>query len=180
MSNDVPMSRMNPAARDAHISPCGTFRWSLSRDWSDARRMLIVMLNPSTADGEKDDATIRRCVSFALREGCGGFTAVNLIPWRETSPTVLWRRIACASTAERRDAEERNATAWHQAAGATAGPILCAWGADALARSYAREFSYRIAGYDRPLACLGTTKAGAPRHPLYVRGDAPLVPWSPA
>jgi hypothetical protein len=26
--------------------------------------------------------------------------------------------------------------------------------------------------------CLGTTKSGAPRHPLYVRSDTPLVPYT--
>ncbi|TQG73397.1 DUF1643 domain-containing protein, partial [Pseudomonas aeruginosa] len=29
------------------------------------------------------------------------------------------------------------------------------------------------------LWCLGTTKDGHPRHPLYVRGNQVLLPWVP-
>ncbi len=63
----------------AEISPCGRYRYRLGRAWGPApRTMMFVMLNPSTADAYEDDPTIRRCVSFAKREGCTGIDVVNL------------------------------------------------------------------------------------------------------
>ena len=55
----------------ANISPCGRYRYTLSRTWGDARPLAFVMLNPSTADANVDDPTIRRCIGFAEREKAG-------------------------------------------------------------------------------------------------------------
>jgi hypothetical protein len=171
---------MTAMYRGAHISPCGRWRWSLTRAWRPGCGMMIVMLNPSTADGEQDDPTIRRCIHFVTREGFGGFHVVNLLPWRETDPAVMWRRLVSEPPKVRMEAAQLNAEAWHRAAMMTHGPILCAWGADPSAASYAHQFVEQARAWpDRPLVCLGATKSGAPRHPLYVRGDAPLIPWSP-
>ena len=51
---------------------------------------------------------------------------------------------------------------------------MVAWGAQpfALRSELRREMSGKGA------LCLGTTKAGEPRHPLMVRADEPLVPWT--
>src|SRR5262245_11810739 len=80
----------------ALISPCGQYRYHLSRVWDAARlRVCYIMLNPSTADANKDDATIRRCIGYAQRwEVCkgvpfGGIDVVNLYAYRATNPTAL-------------------------------------------------------------------------------------------
>jgi hypothetical protein len=58
------------------------------------------------------------------------------------------------------------------------GRVVCAWGTNAPENRVAAVVTLlRQAG--ARLACLGTTKCGAPRHPLYVRGDQPLVQWRP-
>lgn len=56
---------------DAILSDCGRFRYALTRRWADGPTALFIMLNPSTADACADDPTIRRCIGFARREGCG-------------------------------------------------------------------------------------------------------------
>ena len=73
----------------AVISQDGLYRYHLERRWSDAPFLTFVMLNPSTADAEIDDPTIRRCVGFSKREGAGGIAVVNLYAFRATSPADL-------------------------------------------------------------------------------------------
>src|ERR1700731_2978902 len=76
--------------RDAVISDCGRSRYLLRRTWDhDKPRALFVMLNPSTADAEVDDPTIRSCMRLAKQMGHGSFEVVNLFAWRATDPREL-------------------------------------------------------------------------------------------
>ncbi|WP_367139253.1 DUF1643 domain-containing protein [Saccharothrix sp. HUAS TT1] len=79
-----------PVERDAVLSECGSYRFELTRVWSPALALLHwLMLNPSTADKRRDDATVRRCVKYAMRWGFGGIVIRNLFALRATSPAVL-------------------------------------------------------------------------------------------
>ena len=75
--------------RQAVLDPTGRYRYFLARDWGNGPRVAFVMLNPSTADAEKDDATIRRCVGFAKLWGFASLGVVNLYGFRCTSPSRL-------------------------------------------------------------------------------------------
>lgn len=78
--------------REALISPCDKYRYWLLREWDPSCQMVLwVMLNPSTADGSKDDATIRRCIEFSRRWGYGSLMVVNLFAYRATDPKELYR-----------------------------------------------------------------------------------------
>jgi hypothetical protein len=125
------------------------------------------MLNPSTADAAIDDPTIRRCIGFAKREGCGGLVVVNWFAWRATDPKELYKTTAPIGPENR----------WHikQAAELCRGPLIAAWGANHLVKPLLMEIPELTGG--RQLMCLGKTKDGAPRHPLYLPTDAPLVPY---
>ena len=60
----------------AEISDCGKYRWKLWRIWDDSKpKILWIMHNPSTADAEKDDPTIRRIINFSKSWGC--YTSLN-------------------------------------------------------------------------------------------------------
>jgi hypothetical protein len=73
--------------KDALISPNKIYRYTLRRVWDNTKPDLIwIMLNPSTADAEKDDATIRRCIGFSQRFEYGGLVVVNLFAWRSSKP----------------------------------------------------------------------------------------------
>lgn len=76
--------------RQAVFDPAGRYRYSLRRRWDAAgARVAFVLLNPSTADGRRDDPTIRRCIGFAREWGFGGLEVVNLFACRSTHPGGL-------------------------------------------------------------------------------------------
>jgi hypothetical protein len=155
----------------AAISECGTYRYRLDRVWDACRpRAVFIMLNPSTADEINEDPTSRRCRNFAKREGYGGLTVVNLYGLRATNPAELAQHpdpVGPENLAHIRLMLAENP-----------GLVIAAWGAQRFAVDQAAEvidlMSKRIDR--RHIMCLGTTKDGHPRHPLYVRADAPLVP----
>ena len=76
----------------AVLSECGLYRYRLDRRWADGPTCGFIMLNPSTADAEVDDPTIRRCIGFAKREACGALIVVNIYPLRATKPADLWAK----------------------------------------------------------------------------------------
>lgn len=155
----------------AVISPCGTYRYLLSRpsevlhpDRSDA---LFIMLNPSTADETSDDPTIRRCRGFARSWGCAGLTVANLYALRATDPAALWEHDDPVGP----ENDVHLATLAREY-----GDVVCAWGANARHDRVTQVVSILTSSGAR-LWCLGMTKAGAPRHPLYVRADQPCIEW---
>jgi hypothetical protein len=154
----------------AWFSPDRRYRYLLTRRWGDPRPwMTFIMLNPSTADAFADDPTIRRCVSFARREGCGGLSVLNLFAWRATDPRAL--RDCGDPVGPGND---------HFIAGnAQDSLVVAAWGAHAAAAERGRQVGGLLAESGVRLKCLGVTGDGSPRHPLYVRADAPLLPWEP-
>lgn len=159
---------MNDIEYDAELSECGEYRYRLSRIWDGAKRPLtFIMLNPSTADAEVDDPTIRRCMSFAEREKAGGIVVVNLYGYRATRPLDLFQATdpigAGNDRALKRAAREAKS-------------IVCAWGANAPLN---RVAYVRVLLDRHQLFCLGTTALGAPRHPLYLRRDQPLLRYNP-
>lgn len=151
---------------EAILSKCGLYRYNLSRRWSDGKTCVFVMLNPSTADASSDDPTIRRCIGFARREGCGGLVVVNLFALRATQPLAL--------LAEKDPIGPMNDEFLIDAIVNSSGPAIAAWGAHGTFMDRADTVRRMT---DKPLWALGVTKAGQPRHPLYVRGDAPLIPY---
>ena len=79
----------------AVVSQCGAYRWHLTRlvdnNIFQGGRLLFVMLNPSTADAETDDPTLRRCIGYSRAWGYGGLAVVNLFGLRTTDPRELRR-----------------------------------------------------------------------------------------
>lgn len=156
----------------AVISDCGNYRYVLTRPSEVARpdrgTALFLMLNPSTADAEVDDPTIRRCRGFAKAWGCNGLTVANLFALRSTDPEALLSNPDPIGPAN---------DGWLRQLASEYGDVVCAWGAHQMAvgRSIVVAQLLRQAG--ARLWCLGTTKQGFPRHPLYVPGDQPLVEW---
>jgi hypothetical protein len=153
----------------AVLSPCGHYRYALTRTWDEDKPTICwVMLNPSTADADQDDPTIRRVVGFSRSWGAGGICVVNLFALRATDPAELARHYPVTW-----DEQQRNE---HTIAEATdRRRTLVAWGAGGRLRGQDRRVMEMLK--DRLVECLGTTKDGHPRHPLYVPGCTPPVPF---
>lgn len=143
------------------------FRYELRRIWDDGLPLVVViMLNPSTADADIDDPTIRRLMVFARNWGQGGLLVVNLYAFRAAAPAALARA--------RDPIGPRNATFMEAAmiyAGGHGQRALAAWGAppaslgaDHAARSRQVTAMAKARGVD--LYCLGTTRDGHPMHPM--------------
>jgi hypothetical protein len=153
--------------RDAVISDCGKYLYLLRRAWDhDKQRALFVMLNPSTADADVDDATIRSCIRLCKSWGYGSFEVVNLFAYRSTDPDAL--KGVFDAVGEKNEGIVQNAIA-------RCDVVICAWGAHPEAGFEASKMVRRITAL-RPMAfCLGVTKSGAPKHPLYIKTGTPLT-----
>lgn len=159
-------------ARGAELSDDGLYRYWLGRKWEPTPPMTWVMLNPSTADADVDDPTIRRCMGFARRQGCGGIDVVNLYALRTTKPEHLL---------DHPEPEGPRNGPMVRSVMNLGGPVVVAWGSgvDQMAAFPPPAAMRVLAPHLGSLLCLGTTRAGHPRHPLYVPADEPLVPWDP-
>ncbi len=119
---------------------------------------MFIGLNPSTADETNDDPTIRRCISFSKAWGCDSFCMTNIFAFRATDPKVM--------IAEPNPIGDENDD-WLVRCARKASIIVAAWGVHGEHMGRGKVVARMIPG----LKCLGVTKDGYPRHPLYVRGD---------
>ncbi|GAA3549797.1 DUF1643 domain-containing protein [Microlunatus spumicola] len=150
----------------AWSSPDGRYRYALERTWAPGPRMLWVLGNPSRAYATADDPTLRRCVRFARDHGCGGVLLANLWAWRATHPRDLAGVVDPVGPDNDRSIAALVAR--------TDGPVVLGWGVQ---RSATRVATVLGLLGDGPRHCLGRTRDGHPRHPLYVSAQTGLSPW---
>jgi len=166
----------SPVCAGAALSPCGTWRYRLWRQWSPGDRLLFIGLNPSTADAHQDDPTVRRMRGFARREGYGGLELINLYAYRATDPADLWKQ----------PASKRLGPQWRLHCTPlleAAEKAVCCWGAFPKAKKLHREqaagvvveLRRELRRHNTRPHHFGLTRGGHPRHPLYLRADCPLV-----
>lgn len=152
----------------AIFSPCRSYRYVLTREWDAALpSMIVIGLNPSTADETQDDPTIRRCIGFARREGCGTLVMLNLFAFRATNPKHLSAHLAPQGNIV---GPLNDQTFDEYAKDPKTKLVIAAWGNHRLAVMRAQAAVRRFPN----LRCLGRTQSAAPRHPLYVKADRPL------
>ena len=146
-----------------------TYRYRLDRRWPGGADLCgFIMLNPSTADAQSDDPTIRRCIGFARSWGYSGLIVGNLFALRATDPAALLA--ACDPVGG-----SANALALVDLVD-SATLIVCAWGQCAAVGRRGGEVIALIRARGRLPHCLGLTRHGAPRHPLYLPATAQPVP----
>lgn len=149
--------------KSACISEDGVYRYSLGRAWEPLMgRMTWVMLNPSTADSDIDDPTIRKCIGFAQRWQYGEIVVVNIYAYRATDPLDLFNANKAGVDIVGSENEHHQRDACTRATGA----VVAAWGAKAERVDVEHFLSIMEGG--RSIYCLGKNKDGSPKHPLYV------------
>lgn len=154
----------------AIISKDKKYRYSLWRIWDDAKPLVLyIMLNPSTAEGDPstDDATTRRCYSFAKDNGYGGFYIGNLFAYRAR----IYRDLLKVKMEERIGPEYEY---WMAEMLLSCQDVVFAWGAFSIVPTRQQKFIDLLPD----ALCLGVTKDGFPRHPLYVSGNTPFSKFS--
>jgi len=153
----------------AGISDDEKYRYWLKRVWNKSLPQCTwIMLNPSVADSEQDDPTIRRCMSFARNWGCGSIHVVNLFAYRATKPDDL---------REVDDPVGPENDYWIESQiSLDCGPIIAAWGSYTIIANREREVREMLVG--SKVECLGLSASGKfPRHPLYVEGKTQPIPF---
>ena len=153
----------------AVYSDCERYRYELTRIWDPAgQKALFVMLNPSTATEVQNDPTVERCERRARALGFGAFRVTNIFAWRETDPKKM--RAAGDPVGPDNDAAIRDGAIW-------ADRVICAWGTHGAHLGRGPEVEALLRRTGLPLYHLGLTKAGHPKHPLYIGYANQPVHW---
>ena len=153
--------------KDAILSDCKKYRYWLSRTWDESKPLIgFIGLNPSTADHIDDDRTISRCINFAKSWGAGGFYMMNLFAYRATAPLNMM------------EAEEpigmENNNYLQELKNKVEKVVIC-WGDNGRHNGRSKEVLSLLDQGD--LYCITINKSGEPKHPLYIKGDAQLIPY---
>jgi hypothetical protein len=161
----------------AVISECGRYRYRLERELGPISipeiTAAVIMVNPSTADAEQDDATIRKLKGFGERNGWSRFIVGNLFAYRATDVAELARVQdpvgietdihLCEMLSE-------------------ANFLLVAWGKiDKVPRDLRdrwRDIVEFAAWAKLEPMCLGVNSDGHPAHPVMLGYDQPMIPWT--
>ena len=159
----------------AVLSACGKYRYELMRGWpsilhANEKHVVWVMLNPSTADANTNDPTIRRCIQFSADWGYSSLLVVNLFAYRATDPDVLLKDPIVDYVGPNNDRSIVKAIEG-------AAMVVAAWSGHPAVRARGKQVLQLLQDYLVDLRVLGFTLSGHPRHPLYVSKETEPTPW---
>ena len=173
IQNDL-FAAVGDTTRIATFSPCRRWRYKLKINWKGGLpRLVVIMLNPSTADEVRNDPTIERVCRRAAMLGFGGVIILNAFAWRDTKPENMKKSVD--PVGEDNDLIIRNVLGEAKAAGWT---VLVGWGNHGSFRGRDKAVIAMAEEAGVQLHCLAVNEAtGQPQHPLYVAYDKPMTPW---
>ena len=153
--------------KDAIFSPCGQYRYSLSRVWDESKPYaLFIGLNPSYADAENDDRTLSRYISFAKNWGYGGVYMANLFAFVHTQRHEMMK--APDPIGIDNDSHLIRLIA-------SAGLVVAAWGNEGRHLKHSTVVRQLL---PETTMCFVLNATGEPKHPLYMKNDSVLIPLS--
>jgi len=151
--------------KDAIFSPCKAYRYTLSRKWNSSPDKegytLFVMLNPSTADENILDPTVRRCLYYTIKWGYGDMHVCNIFALRSTNPKRLYESIDPIG-------QENDKYICNEVKNANI--VIAAWGSHGKYKNRGNEVMKMISTI-KDVHYLKLTKENIPCHPLYLKGD---------
>ena len=177
LGNSTPQVPSSGVLKGAVLSPCGTYRYKLTRTWDTSLpKVCWIMLNPSTADAIEDDPTIEKCMKFSRAWGYGGLIVVNLFAFRATDPKDL------VAASRRGDDVVGLANDQHIQIALHECPKLAiaAWGAHGNLQGRGMRVlksCQNALGGERVLHALKVNQDGTPSHPLYLLDSSTPTPY---
>ena len=161
-------------ATHAELSLNGLYRWGLSRTVNrQGKTAMWIGINPSTADAELDDHSIRKLYGFGDLLGVRTWLVGNLCAFRATDVREL---------AKVEDPVGSSCDHYLARMIERADLIIAGWGkVDKLPRRlYGRpdEVLRLVRAAGKEMMCWGVNSDGSPRHPLMLSYETQLEPWS--
>jgi hypothetical protein len=166
--------------RSAALSTDGRYRYDLVREWLPTSQqtmgsVLFVLLNPSTADAERDDPTVRKCMGFARRWGFVRMVICNLFAYRTPAPGELWRRHAVGEDVVGKD---NDWWIFNHASDPKIAKVVAGWGvAGADPHVQTRVEAVRKILSGRQIEALKLTRMGFPFHPARIAYTNTPILW---
>lgn len=152
--------------KSAILSADRKYRYVLTRIWDETKPTVVFIgLNPSTADEEADDKTIRKCIGYAKRWGYGKLIMANLFAFRSTDPSLL-KRVE--------DPVGPDNDSYIQKCVSESNLVIACWGNHGKLLNLAKVLMDSLPN----LVCLKRNKNGTPHHPLYLSKDITPVPYN--
>lgn len=145
-------------------------RYTLIHRWDELLNpdygIAWICLNPSTADENQLDPTLRRIRDFSAMWGYSFFIMLNLFAWRATQPADM-KRAADPIGAE----NDRWIAHWC----GKVDKVMLGWGEHG---AHLRRDQQVLAYLDRAkVFCLERNASGQPKHPLYVSKLNKPIPY---
>lgn len=161
------ITRLDGFRTGAIFSHDQRYRFALWRKWDlELPQLVVIGLNPSTATEDEDDPTVTRCTNLARREKCGALVMLNLFAFRATDPNVMLREPDPVG-------QHTDTVMRHYIHDPSTKIVVAAWGIHGVHMNRDRQ----VARMFRSLVCYDVNMNGTPKHPLYQRADAPLMPY---
>lgn len=158
---------MFESSAGARFSRCRQYRYALWRRWDLTRPpVMMIGLNPSTADAQNDDPTIRRCIRFARDWGGGGLIMTNLFAFRATDPADLKQAM---------DPVGPGNDSWISRISKLCPAPVAAWGNEGAWMGRSRLVRDR---FGSRLQIIRLNQSGEPAHPLYLPARMRPVSWT--
>lgn len=152
--------------KSAILSADRKYRYVLTRIWDETKPTVVFIgLNPSTADEEADDKTIRKCIGYAKRWGYGKLIMANLFAFRSTDPSLL-KRVE--------DPVGPDNDSYIQKCVSESNLVIACWGNHGKLLNRDKVLMDSLPN----LVCLKRNKNGTPHHPLYLSKDITPVPYN--
>ena len=144
--------------REASFSIDKKERYSLAREWDKSKnKILYIMFNPSKADDNRDDPTIRRLIDFTKKFNYGGFFVGNIF----TKITPNPKDIDKSSGITYKNSEELLKLI------NKVDEIVYAWGNSIEEPKILKKLIFKP-------KCFGKNFNGTPKHPLYLSSSSKL------
>lgn len=149
----------------AEFSACRRYRYALWRIWDENKPLVMFIgLNPSSANEQKNDPTIRRVIALARNWGYGGLYMMNCFPYVSTDPNAL-RDFGNTATNDH----------WPYKIASKCERVVFAWGNFKVVTDLGRD--KELKGMFPNAYALQVNKNGSPKHPLYVKSDISPIPY---